>query len=167
MITELEIQIQNTFDALDTQIFPTDDHSMIAKKYSNMITNLENLRGMLPTGLATNVQTVLNILEKDKTHEAVSMNATRITAGMIFVEYFKYYINGTPQSIQRKAEEAAKAAEEAAKAAEEAAKAAKAAEAELKGGRRMSYRSRKMKKHKKSKSYKKIRKGKRSKRRRY
>jgi hypothetical protein len=35
------------------------------------------------------------------------------------------------------------------------------------GGRRMSYRSRKMKKHKKSKSHKKIRKGKRTKRRRY
>jgi hypothetical protein len=35
------------------------------------------------------------------------------------------------------------------------------------GGRRMSYRSRKMKKHKRSKSHKKIKKGKRTKRRRY
>jgi hypothetical protein len=35
------------------------------------------------------------------------------------------------------------------------------------GGRRMSYRSRKMKKHKKSKSHKKIKKGKRTKRIRY
>jgi hypothetical protein len=35
------------------------------------------------------------------------------------------------------------------------------------GGRRMSYRSRKMKNHKKFKSYKKIRRGKRTKRRRY
>jgi hypothetical protein len=37
----------------------------------------------------------------------------------------------------------------------------------LTGGRRMSYRSRKMKKHKRSKSHKKIKKGKRTKRRRY
>jgi hypothetical protein len=35
------------------------------------------------------------------------------------------------------------------------------------GGRRMSYRSQKMKKHKRSKSHKKIKKGKRTKRRRY
>ena len=35
------------------------------------------------------------------------------------------------------------------------------------GGRRMSYRSRKMKKHKRSKSHKKIKKGKRTKWRRY
>jgi len=162
MSINLETQIQTTFDALNVSIFPTDEQFEIGIKYGNMITNLEFLQGMLPAGFATNVQKVLDILKADNTQDAVSMNATRIHAGQTFVYYFRQYIKETPQSKKRKQDEA-KLAEDEAKVAEDEAKVAKTSL----GGRRMSYRSRKMKNHKKSKSHKKIRKGKRTKRRRY
>jgi len=145
---DIETQIEKTYDALDTPfnfMGSITTHQIISNIQTNLSTLISIYQQFPTIDYTEEIETVNSILttfnnsiQKINTStDDDGLNSLRIKARNDFYKYFK-----------SKLYEYTKGGPSA-------------------SGRRMSYRSRKMKKHKKSKSYKKIRKGKRTKRRRY
>jgi len=137
-------QIEDTYDALNTPLRVMAGNTT-RQILSNIETNLSTLiklyQGFPNVDYREEIQNVNSILTKFQQTTITDehgLNRLRLTERNRFYEYFKQILYVHT----------------------------KGGPGYIDGGR-MSYRSRKMKKHKKSKSHKKIRKGKRTKRRRY